>query len=171
MQLTAFQCLICLLNNRHVRDHHDKLVVFQQLKILEVQINTCFRRWFLPVMLISLSVTNILSTFLCILNSVKLFSTLEHNFFLLVSLQSWLIILSLGTLGGMVNKKSAKLVEKLSCCQIGTVKGMAAFRKKVMSLSTIEIKFGSNFLGILTPLVLTSFCVKWTTRLLFVQNK
>lgn len=145
---------------------------FRQLKIITAQLNYTVSHNFLPSLLLLFCVSNILSTFLTVsyIRKCELFNNLNlgHLVFPSFSLETYLGIVCLTTLPGSLHKKSTKFLVRLRI--ISREKENKSVRKEVMACSPLKIKFCSNFIAVLTPLVMVGLCVKWTIKLLVVTN-
>lgn len=143
---------------------------FKQLKIILAQINHTVSRSFLPSVFIVFCFTNILSTFIYVSHARTgdLFNNFGHLVFLPISLETNAGIICLETLPGLVNHNSVKFLGALSTSKDSKLG--ASFKKDVTAFSRMKIRFGSNFVDILTPLVMISLCIKWTVKLLLISN-
>ena len=145
----------------------DRYTGYVQLKIVEGQINTCFRKTFLPGILFAFGICNITCSYFCVSYATHLFDKLENFFFVSCLVQSGFFFLVVGGFCGMLNKKSKILLSQL---KFGSVWGeRKLFYKRVKGCSPIKVKFGSNFVDVLTPLRMMVFCIKGTLRLLLLR--
>lgn len=101
-------------------------------------------------------------------NVTKLFQSVENVFFLLVLVESVFFILVVGGLCGILNKKSEILLKQLKCGSFGRVMDGKMLRKRVQGCSPIKVRFGSNFVDILTPFRMIVFGIRGTVRLLLL---
>lgn len=137
------------------------------LKILEAQINTCFRNLFLPGIFLICTFGNTIGAFFCITQGSASFG---HFIFLVLTVESTVVILLFGTLCGVLNKRSKMLLETLSRCHMDGKLTTKLFVKMVKGTPPMKIRFGNCFIDILTPFVMVSFCIKNTVRLLLLQQ-
>lgn len=153
------------------------LQVNQQLQVLVVQINTCFRNWVLPILLLLLVLVNILSTNITVSMGSEFFTNMGYLVFPLSFLLTILTILLVGSFAGLVSKWSKscinKFVKNWSLKILLDTKVDKRNRRwlgrKVKSCSSMKIKFGSNFMEITTPLVMLGLCAKFTIRLMLMH--
>ncbi|OXA46153.1 hypothetical protein Fcan01_19066 [Folsomia candida] len=126
---------------------------------------------FLPSLVLLFGIGNILSTFISMsyLRDGKLFQNFGHFYFLLISLETYLGSLCLGTLSGKVNRVSIQFVQNLA--KRSGIAGYLVLRKKIKACAPIRIRFGSNYFTILTPLVIIGICIKWTVKFLLVKTE
>ncbi|XP_035707774.1 uncharacterized protein LOC118435592 [Folsomia candida] len=148
-------------------NYRKMLTQMKHVKILESQFNTCFRKAFLPVLFFVVCFLNILSTFLCVSLGSSLFMELGKFIVFVVLIDSLMIILIFGHLSGLVNQKSKKGLSYLNRQpHIVVERDGKIFTREVASCAPLKIRFGSNYVDRKTPLVMMSFCMKTTARLL-----
>lgn len=147
----------------------NQLQGYIQLKIIEGQINICFRKEFLPGMFLVFGISNVICSYFCVLKIENLFQSVENVFFFSVFVEGVFFILFVGGLCGMVNKKSEIMLNRLKCGSLDRVPDRMVFRKRVGGCSPIKVKLGSNFVDILTPLRMIVLCIKGTVRLLLLR--
>ncbi|OXA38689.1 hypothetical protein Fcan01_26519 [Folsomia candida] len=145
---------------------------YNELRIISSQISASFRAMFLTCLVLLFADANILSTFISIsyLRDGNLLNNLGHLFFFLISLETYLATLCLGTLSGKVSKVSIQFLQNLEK-RGGAESGHDHFlQAKIRACAPIKIHFGDNFFTILTPLVIIGVCVKWTVKLLLIKT-
>lgn len=148
-----------------------QLQELRHLKIIESQINATFRKRILPTAFFQFCFANVVTTYLCISYRSTLFQHLGHLTFLAMCVESFVGILCLGTLSGMVNKRSKLIQIKLRkhCSKLCKFKDQGVVCKQIMAFAPMKIRFASNFVSILTPLVMMNFCLRLTVRLFLLQ--
>src|SRR5689334_18912409 len=81
--------------------------MYRHLKILEAQLNVCFRHRFLPGIIVALCITIIIPGFHVISHPLGENSNAVGKLFLSgIMLESYLVLIVLGTLSGKINKNS-----------------------------------------------------------------
>lgn len=113
---------------------------------------------------------NILGAYLTIKFNEELFSNIGNLLLPLLALETFVVIMGLGTTAGFVNKASKKTTAKLKVGMYDVVrqngKDMTCLRRTINACCPMKIRFGSNFVDILAPLVITCFCKRTLVRLL-----
>lgn len=147
----------------------NQLECYVQLKIIEAQINTCVRERFLPGIFSVFVVVNIISSYFCASNAIMLLLKAENFIFPCALVDSTFLILFLAGLCGMLNKKSVFLLNRLKVESLNKVLDRKLFCKRVRGCSSMKVRFGSNFVDVLTPLRMMVLCIKGMARLLLLQ--
>lgn len=94
--------------------------------------------------------------------------SVENVFFLLFRIGRLFFILCVGGLCENLNKKSEIMLNQLKCGSLDRVVDRKVLLKRVRGCFPIKLRFGSNFVGILTPLRIV-FGIKGTVRLLLLR--
>lgn len=149
--------------------YKSKLKGYIQLKIIVEQINTCFRRKFLPGIFFAFGICNIICSYFCVAYATNLFEKLENLYFFSCLVQSGFFFLIVGGLCGMLNKKSEVLLNQLKVGGLDISCDRKLFFKRARGCSPIKLRFGSNFVDVLTPLRFIVLCIKGTVRLLLLR--
>lgn len=135
------------------------------------QVNFCFRDVILPAVLVTISFGNILGTYLTVSLKSDIFQSLGHGLFPTFATASFNSIIAIGTICGYANRCSRKCVLGFSTKSMPMNRmSRIIFRKMVRSCSLVKIRFGSNFMEISTPLVMSSWCAKSSVRLLLLYK-
>ncbi|OXA49634.1 hypothetical protein Fcan01_15555 [Folsomia candida] len=143
--------------------------LYKQPSVLVAQMNLSFRQMVLPTILMYSISANILGSYLCVKLNSQLFSNVRNILFPLLALETFLLIMGLGTTAGLTNKTSMRIVRKMKVAFLKDNMGNTGYvRGMINSCSPMRIRFGSNFIEMSTPLVITSFCVKFLVRLLLL---
>lgn len=108
-------------------------------------------------------------SYFCVLNVSNLFLSVENAFFLSVLVESVFLILFVDGLCGVGNKKSQIMLNRLKRDGLDGVPGRKLFCKRVRGCSPIKVRFGNNFVDILTPLRMIVLRIKGTVRLLLLR--
>ncbi|OXA47810.1 hypothetical protein Fcan01_16845 [Folsomia candida] len=130
------------------------------------QINLCFRSVFLPTSFAMFALTNVISTFITLSRGSYKVNGLGGMVFLVLSVESFFGIFTIALLAGLVNEESKKLWGKLKRVELAGRVEDKQFHKRLAACGEVRIKFGDNFVTILTPLVMLGVCIKWTVKLL-----
>lgn len=156
------------LNSKSARIN--QLKHYNQLKIISAQINYTGRTTFLPSVFVFFCFTNISGTFLSILclRAGSLFNNFGNLIYLLISLETYLGIVCFTTLPGILNGNSTRFLRNLKKFRGENI--CKFFTKSVNACNQLKIRFSDNFVGVLTPLVMISLCIKWTSKLLLVTR-
>ncbi|OXA40373.1 putative AC9 transposase [Folsomia candida] len=136
---------------------------YRKLQILEVVLNFAIRDKVFPTFLVSCPSMQILATFVCIKYHDGMAGT--HLIFLaLLSLDTEVLNVIYCTAAGVVYEKSETYLKGLK----GLVRGKEE-RKMLKSYTPLRVRFGSNFMDRLTPLVIQQFCAIQTMNLLLLR--
>ncbi|OXA49747.1 hypothetical protein Fcan01_15544 [Folsomia candida] len=153
-----------LLNNLPI-----SVTLYKQLCVLVGQMNLCFRQMVLPAILIYSISVNILGTYLCVKLNGQLFENVGNVLFPLLAFETFLLIMGFGTTAGFTNKTSIRIVGKMKMALLKkNLENQSYIRRMINACGPMRIRFGSNFIEMSTPLVMTCFCVKSLVRLLLV---
>lgn len=150
------------------------LLIYKQLQILVAQINLCCRQVLLPAVLVYLLSVNIFGVCTTVALKSELFRHPGNAIFPILSMGSGLGILALGTMSGFINKRSKEckvLMEKKALQVEPGLRSVNLLRKVALSSAQMKIRFGSNYMEISTPLVMTSFCARTVVRLLLLRGR
>jgi len=154
---------------------------YRRLGVLELSMNSCFRRVFLPAAIFHISVINVFGMLL----TVSIFheggsnksnrashgeGSLGKAVFPMMMVQGYVAILVLGTLAGALNKTSKAVLGKLRQDYYQKIGRDAYFLAKWKSCAPIKVRFANNFVEMSTPLVILCFCLKVTVRLLLIKE-
>lgn len=90
--------------------------------------------------------------------------------FVVLSVESFFGNFAFALLAGVVNETSMKLCGRLRRVQLGGMVENKQFHKRLAACGVLKIRFGDNFVTILTPLVTLGVCVKWTIKLLLTMK-
>lgn len=96
-----------------VRKILDTFKTFRELGILTSQTNQCFRSIVLPAVLCFLAAVNIFGTSLALSPNPERVSYLMNFLTEFMTLEAIIAILGLGTLAGLVNKRSIQCINKI----------------------------------------------------------
>lgn len=132
--------------------------------------NTAFRRVLLPGFLLIFAFCNIVASTLIVSVGDHMFENFGNLVFLVSFAESVMVILFVGTLCGKVNKKSKMFLGQLQRRGFMRMENPVFF-KTVRACSPIKVRFGNNFIEILTPFVMMNLCIKWTVKFLLFQYK
>lgn len=146
----------------------------EQLSVLRSQI-LCFRQFVLPAILtFAISVT-IRGTYLTLKLDLAFGANLGNFFWPVIAYESFLVIIGLGTAAGLINKGSKQIVVKTKCALYDVIMQSGGLRidsrimrRMIRARMQMKIRFGSNFVEILTPFVMMCFCIKSLVRCLLV---
>lgn len=151
------------------------LNLYDQLSIQVGQFNLCFRQIVLPAILTYTISVKILGTYLTLRLSANFFENLGNFLWPVLAWESFLVILGLGTTAGLINKASKQIVVKMKCALFDVIvqngglrKDSRYLRRMISGSRPMKIRFGSNFVEILTPFVMTCFGIKSLVRLLLL---
>jgi hypothetical protein len=126
--------------------------------MLEIRLNFTFQPYFLPVTLFILLLTLILFSLILILSLDK-DKLWQNPGVVVIPVLAWLnavpSYLVIGTLSGLVNRDSKKMIEFFG----SSLRKGSKLGKRVAALSELRVKFGDNFINIQTPLVMLNFCL------------
>ncbi|XP_035707674.1 uncharacterized protein LOC118435560 [Folsomia candida] len=147
----------------------NQLEGYIQLKIIEAQMNACFRRIYLPGIFFVFGICNVTCSYFCVPHVQNLFKNVDNFVFVCVLVETVLFILLVVGLCGMLNKKSEIMLNKLRFNILGKVLDRELVCKRVRGCSPFKIRFGSNFVDVLTPLRMMVLCIRGTVRLLLLQ--
>lgn len=93
----------------------------------------------------------------------------------MIASESLLVVIGMGTTAGLVNKKSMKIATKMKVVLVNVIKqsqnvrqDMRQMRRMIKASGPMKIRFGSNFVDIMTPFVMSCFVVKSLVRTLLV---
>ncbi|XP_035711420.1 uncharacterized protein LOC118436875 [Folsomia candida] len=137
--------------------------LYRGLEILTSRLNFLFRGLILPAILLYSISCNVLGTYLTVSVKSEIFEELRNAVFPLFAVETGLAILVLGRVGGLINKRSKRCVLLLR-------RSLKDKSRMAKSCQPLKIKFGSNFIGSSTPLVIICFCAKNTARLLLLEE-
>lgn len=112
------------------------------------------------------ALTNVISTFITLSRGSYKVNGLGGMVFLVLSVESFFGIFTIALLAGLVNEESKKLWGKLKRVELAGRVEDKQFHKRLAACGEVRIKFGDNFVTILTPLVMLGVCIKWTVKLL-----
>lgn len=149
--------------------YQNQLVGYLQLKIIEAQINTCFRKRFLSGIFFVFGVCNSLCSYFCVLHSESMLHHVENLVFPCALVETVFFILFVVGLCGMLNKKSEITLNQLKFGSLDRVLDRKLFCKRVRACPQIKVRFGSNFVDVQTPLRMMVLCIKGTVRLLLLK--
>lgn len=97
-------------------------------------------------------ISNVVCSYFCVSKVTNLFRTVENVFFTCVLVETVFFILFVVGLCGMLNKKSEITLSKLKRGSVDIVLGRRLFCKRIRGCSPTKVRFGSNFVDMLTPL-------------------
>lgn len=144
--------------------------LFKQLGVLIGQINVCFRQIVLPAILMYTICVNILGAYVTLTLNGELFANVGNWLLPFLTLETYFVIMGLGTTAGFINKTSIEIVTKLRVGMLAVVEQNGEdtryMRRMISACRPMKIRFGSNYVDILTPLVMTCFCTRTLVRLL-----
>lgn len=149
--------------------------LYKQIFLLVGQINFCFCQIVLPAILIYGICINILGTYLSVKLNSKLFTNVGSLLYPVLAFETLLLIIGMGMTAGIINKTSMLIASKMKVAifdvvmQRGKTRVYKIFvRRMINACGPMKIRFGSNFIDISTPLVMTCFCMKTLVRLLLL---
>lgn len=87
--------------------------LFSQLCVLIGQINVCFRQIVLPAILMYTICVNILGAYVTLTLNGELFANVGNLLLPLLTLETFFVIMGLGTTAGFINKTSIEIITKL----------------------------------------------------------
>lgn len=146
---------------------------YGQFGIFVSQINLAFRSISLPAILTYFLVCNIFGTYLTVSLKSQLFRHMGFVLFPFTMMGSTVGIIALGTFAGLVHKRSIECGSKLKrAAQLfqgnSNKNTLRILQRRAKSLGPLKVRFATNFMEIMTPLVMIGFCAKTTVRMLLV---
>ncbi|OXA48108.1 hypothetical protein Fcan01_16870 [Folsomia candida] len=145
---------------------NDIVYCYKPLQIIGSQINLCYRSIILPTMLCMVVSGNVFGASLTLTLKSDLLNNPANFLYPFFAIESTIVIFGLGTLAGLVNKRSSGYITMITRKPI---KSDLLFKKIAKSCPSIKIRFSSNFMAMSTPLVMANFCAKTTARLLLMK--
>ncbi|OXA43168.1 hypothetical protein Fcan01_22135 [Folsomia candida] len=169
-------CLARIFKAAHTQENLTMaLNAYKQISILIGQINLCFRQIVLPAILMFAVSVSILGIYLTLRIGSDMLTNLGNLFFPVIASESLLVVIGMGTTAGLINKKSMGIVKKIKVALVNVIKQSQNVRqdsrhtrRMIKSSGPMKIRFGSNFVDILTPFVMSIFCVKSLVRMLLL---
>lgn len=140
-----------------------------QLKIIEAQVNTCARRRILSGLFFMFCVCKVISSYFCVSHATNLLRNVKNLVFPCIFVESMFCVLFSAGMCGMLNQKSKIMLNQLKFNSLTKVLDRKLLYKRVCGYSQIKIKFGSNFVDILTPLKMMVLCIQSLVRLLLLR--
>jgi len=148
--------------------------------VLQVFINSCFRRICLPAAFIYVCILNVFGTVLTVTivresghkagPGFNGNSRLGKALFPLMAIQGYVAILAVGSVAGTLNKTSKAFLGKLKQAHYEDGRKEKYFMAKWKSCAPMKVRFANNFVEISTPLVMLSYCLKVVVRLLLITD-
>lgn len=133
-----------------------------------LHLNICFRHLTLPTILYAGSVELIISTFVCAKLHGQFTQYPGLAMFPLVAVNTFVTIFVITSIAARVNTGSNDLIRKLGNGSKNRRTSWA--RKMAKSIAPLKVRFMSNFVDQLTPLVILAFCIQQAAGLLMASE-
>ncbi|OXA38603.1 hypothetical protein Fcan01_26522 [Folsomia candida] len=144
---------------------------YKQVEILISHLNYCFQPVVLPAILLYAVSVNIFCTFLTVSTKFRLLEHIGNATFPLMAVVTRLVLLALGLIAGLANKRSITCVVQMRKSFLSkTALENIVLKKMTRALAPMKIRFGNNFITVSTLLVMTAFCARSTVRLLLMDS-